>query len=372
LTWPECNPEARGETVDYNSGMETATPIPEETPPRPGVVRRAWRLMLQIGGCGCVTVIALGLVGQIVRDRSLVLALMMYIPLVPVGLGTIVLDLLRRGHSLRPRFLLLGAGVVALVTGAVPMLGSRQPQPAPPRSETITLLHWNMMSGGRFAAQPRWERAAEQILSRRPDVIVLSEAPPDGWLFHSLHRIQRYGWRTVHISSEPGRRYWYKPLVASLWPMEFSGQVPVRNGVAMSVTVTVRGRPLRLLVVDGMSDIPLLRTPFLDDIAAACDRAAADGTRYDVVVGDFNSLGRSVGFDAVRSAAGGYRRASDYSGGWRATWPYPLPVFDIDHVLVHGPVVITGCDIFSSRTLDTDHRGQFVTLALPPNNETSR
>jgi endonuclease/exonuclease/phosphatase family metal-dependent hydrolase len=335
-------------------------------------VRRAWRFALTASAWCAVGAITLGLVGQVARDRSVPLALMMYIPLVPIGLAAVVLDLLRRGRALRPRFAVLGVGLVALVTGAVPMFGVRRPDTAAPGSQTITLLHWNMMSGGRFAAQPRWERAAEQILTRRPDIIVLSEAPPDGWLFHSLHRIQRHGWRTVHVSSEPGRRYWYKPLVASLWPMEFGGEVPVRNGVAMSVRVTVRGRPLRLLVVDGMSDIPLLRTPFLHDVAAACDRAAQDGTPYDVVAGDFNSVGRSIGFDAVRAAAGGYRRASDYCGGWRATWPYPLPVFDIDHVLVHSGTAITACDVFSSRTLDTDHLGQFVTLALPPDTARGR
>jgi endonuclease/exonuclease/phosphatase family metal-dependent hydrolase len=352
--------------------MDTGPATPLEPRPRPGLFRRVWRGALGVASYGCVLAVTLGLAGQVARDRNLALALMMYIPLAPVGLVTIFFDILRRGRSLRPRFALLCAGVVALAAGAFPMLGLHRPDPVPPGSDTITLLHWNMMSGGRFAAQPRWERAAEQILSRQPDVIVLSEAPPDGWLFHSLHRIQRHGWRTVHISSEPGRRYWYKPLVASLWPMEFGGEVPVRNGVAMSVTVTVRGRPLRLLVVDGMSDIPLLRTPFLHDIAAACARAAAEGTPYDVVVGDFNSLGRSIGFDAVRASAGGYRRASDYSGGWRATWPYPLPVFDIDHVLVRQGTAVTGCDLFSSHTLDTDHRGQFVTLGLPPPNATSR
>jgi endonuclease/exonuclease/phosphatase family metal-dependent hydrolase len=153
--------------------------------------------------------------------------------------------------------------------------------------------------------------------------------------------------------------------------MVMEGQVPVRNGVAMAVAVRVRGRPLRLLVVDGISRVTVPRTPFLEDIAAACDAAAKEGRPFDVVVGDFNATGRSVGFDAVRSAAGGYKRASDYSGGWRATWPVPLPLYDIDHVLVRSGAAVTGCDLFSSSTLDTDHRGQFVTLTLTAIDEAS-
>jgi endonuclease/exonuclease/phosphatase family metal-dependent hydrolase len=205
---------------------------------------------------------------------------------------------------------------------------------------------------------------AARILAREPDVIVLSETPPDPLLFATLRRPGN-GWNAVQFHPGPGTRYWYSLLVCSRSPVSLDREVPVRNGSAMAVTVTVRGRPLRLLVVDGMSTIALLRTPFLHDIAAACDAAARDGRPYDVVVGDFNSVGHSIGFDAVRSAAGGYRRASDYCGGWRATWPAPLPVFDIDHVLAHSGVTVGGCEIFSINPLDTDHRGQFVTLGLP-------
>jgi endonuclease/exonuclease/phosphatase family metal-dependent hydrolase len=245
------------------------------------------------------------------------------------------------------------------------MVGVRRPETAPPGATAITLLHWNMQSGGRHAAQPRWDRAAERILSRTPDLIVLSEAPPDGWLFQSLHELGR-GWRTVHIQNEFGGPYWYKPLVCSRWPLRMEGRVPVRNGVAMSVAADVRGRTVRLLVVDGISWPKVLRTPFLDDIAAACQDAARRGRPYDVVVGDFNAVGRSRGFDAVRAATPGYRESAAYSRNWRGTWPYPLPVYDIDHVFVRTGVAITGAELFSPPGLETDHRGHFVQLALPP------
>jgi len=328
-------------------------------------MRRSVHVGVRVLAWTTFVAILLGVVGQLVRDCNLALALCLYIPLPPLGLFAVLLDALRRGRSLRLRFGLTGLGLLALAIGAVPMLGVHSPDVAPEGAAPVTLLHWNMQSGGRLAAEPRWQRAAEQILSRQPDLIVLSEAPPDAWIFRTLKRVNR-GWRTVHISNEAGSPYWYKPLVCSRWPMEMEGQVPLRNGVAMSVAVRVRDRHLRLLVVDGISDPRTVRTPFLHDIAAACDAAAKAGRPYDVVVGDFNSVGRSLGFDAVRSSAGGYKRASDYVGGWRATWPVPLPVYDIDHVLVRKDAGITGCEIFSSHTLDTDHRGQFVTFAPPP------
>ena len=332
---------------------------------RRGLIHGAWRFLLRTVTWITVVVTLLGVVGQVVRDRNIAFAMLMYIPLVPVGLAAVAFDLLRRGRSVRYRFALAGLGVAAAAVGGAPMVGLRSPMPAPPGAERVTLLHWNMQSGGRRAAKPRWERAAEQILARQPDVIILSEAPPDGWLFNSLKKVSR-GWRTVHIANEPEERYWYKPVVCSRWPMKMEGQVPVAYGAAMSVTVTVRGRALRMLVVDGVSWVTVPRKYFLGDITAACEAAAKAGRPYDVIVGDFNAVGRSIGFDAVHAAAGGYARASDYSGEWRGTWPYPLPVYDIDHVLVRRTSAVLGCDLFSSRPGDTDHRGQFVTVGFDP------
>jgi vancomycin resistance protein VanJ len=350
---------------EAGTGFDRPEAMHETPRPRPRLRRRLWRWAVAAVTWAALLGIVLGVIGQLLRDRNLLLALLMYVPIAPLGLVAILFDLAGRGRALRPRFMLTVIGSAGVLVGTIPMLGTKPSDAAVAGGDPLTLLHWNMQSGGRWAAQPRWERAAEQILSRQPDLIVLSEAPPDHWLFHSLHKNGR-GYKTVHISNQPDSRYWYKPLVCSRWPMVMEGQVPVRNGVAMAVAVRVRGRPLRLLVVDGVSQVTVLRTPFLQDIARACDAAAKEGRPFDVVVGDFNAPGRSVGFDAVRSAAGGYKRASDYSGGWRGTWPVPLPVYDIDHVFTRSDAAVTGCEMFSSLRLDTDHRGQFVTLALPP------
>jgi endonuclease/exonuclease/phosphatase family metal-dependent hydrolase len=85
-----------------------------------------------------------------------------------------------------------------------------------------------------------------------------------------------------------------------------------------------------------------------------------------VVVGDFNAVSASIGFENITAAGPGYRPAAEYCGGWRGTWPFPLPMYDIDHALVRGEVAVTASELFSGRGLGTDHRGQFVQIALPP------
>jgi endonuclease/exonuclease/phosphatase (EEP) superfamily protein YafD len=308
----------------------------------------------------------LGATGQVLRDRNVPLALMMYVPLLPGGLWAIVLDLACRGRSVpRVRFGLAAAGAVAAAAAVALMTGNRSPEPAPQDWAQITLLHWNVMWGGDDPSQ--WRESSEQIIRRNPDLVVLSEAPSDDAVANSLSRAGGR-WNVVYITNPPHSGYWYNPMVCSRGPLKLERRFTIRNGAAMSVLAEVKGRTLRLLVVDGKSDPRILRTPMLHDIAAAMNEAAQAGDPFDLVVGDFNSVGRSIGFDAVAAAGGmGYRRAAEYCGGWRATWPAPLPVYDIDHVWIRnslGGARVLGCGLFASRR--SDHRGQFVRLAFPP------
>lgn len=337
----------------------------DSPPPKPsGKVRRF--LLHAVAWLGRLTLLglALGVAGQFIRDRAVPFALMMYVPLVPLGTGAVLLDLAWRGRCLRTgRFVLGGMGLVAAVIGTTSMLGLKPPDPLPAggRHAQVTLLHWNVMWGG---DPVQWDRMAEQIMRRNPDLVVLSEAPSDDMIVDAFNRAGR-GWRAVYITNERGSGYWYNPFVCSRGPLKLERRVPLRNGAGMLVLAEVRGRALRLLVVDGRSNPFLPRTPFLHDIAAACDEAARRGEPVDVIVGDFNAMGKSVGFDAVAASGGsGYRRAAEYSGGWRATWPVPLPLYDIDHAWARNGLSVLGCELFSGGR--TDHRGQIVKLALPP------
>jgi vancomycin resistance protein VanJ len=338
-------------------------PDVQTTPaPRVPLLRRLRRRAVPFLTTGTILVLALGATGQILRDRNVPLALMMYIPLLPLGLWAILLDVSCRGRCVpRMRFALGIAGAIAAACAAALMTGGSPPEPAPPGSAEMSLLHWNVMWGGHDP--PKWRETAAKIVGHDPDLVVLSEAPSDEMVADALSGAGPR-WNVVYITNPPKTRYWYNPMVCSRGPLKIERRVEIRNGAAMSVLAEVKGRTVRLLVVDGKSDPRILRTPMLHDIAAACDDAARRGEPFDVIAGDFNSTGRSIGFDAVANAGElGYRRAATYAG-WRATWPFPLPLFDIDHVWVRNRPRVLGCELFSSRR--TDHRGQFVRLALPP------
>ena len=59
---------------------------------------RRWRSVLSAAPA---VVLIVTMIGQLVRDRALIFALMMYAPVLPVAVGTLAWDLFRRGRSVR-------------------------------------------------------------------------------------------------------------------------------------------------------------------------------------------------------------------------------------------------------------------------------
>jgi endonuclease/exonuclease/phosphatase family metal-dependent hydrolase len=300
--------------------------------------------------------------GFLVRDRHAWLAPLMYLPLGPLGLASAGLDLARRGRGVeRPRFILTAVGLAAIACSCAEMIG-RGPATPDRDGQSIRLLHWNVLWGGRPRTDATWASMEDAIVLRTPDVVVLSEAPPDARV-DSLKRRLGPEWTSTQLEHAPGSPYWYKMVALSRWPVREGRPVAIRNGAALDVRIERPGRPLRLLVVDGQSRPTRPRTPMLQDVAAACRRAAEEGEPYAVLAGDFNAVDRSLGFDAIRREGGGYLAASRHSSGWRGTWPMPLPIYDIDHVWVRSDHPILSCSLFA--TFASDHRGQLVRLAPP-------
>jgi endonuclease/exonuclease/phosphatase family metal-dependent hydrolase len=298
-----------------------------------------------------------GLIGQVIRDRSVLMGILMYLPLLPMGLAALVLDLARSGRALpRSRFALTLLGAVGIGCSATPMFGSGRAGSAYSGEEEVALLQWNVQWGGGWARSWRtWAAQRSEILQRRPDLVILSEAPPDDWLDLLVSDLGPDS-TCVRVAHDPGSRYWFRLAVCSRWPIHLEERVPLPGGAGMSVLARVHGRPLRLLVVDGLSNPCRSRTPFLHAVADACRAAEASGRPFDAVAGDFNSPGRSIGFDPL--AAQGYRLASWFSVGWRGTFPAPLPLYDIDHVWLGARLRVRSCTLFNGPY--TDHRGQLV------------
>ena len=182
-----------------------------------------------------------------IRDRSVATGLMMFIPLMPLGLAALLLDLFRRGRSLlRVRFGLAILGGVAIGWSAISMMGRGAASEGRVGDQEIALLHWNVQwGGGLFRGPVAWKAQRSAIVDRLPDLVVLSEAPPDDWLRQLTVDL---GADTSYVGIFHGPRspYWYRMAVCSRWPLRLEEKIPLPDGSAMSVTAEVRGRRLRL------------------------------------------------------------------------------------------------------------------------------
>ena len=82
---------------------------------------------------------------------------------------------------------------------------------------------------------------------------------------------------------------------------------------------------------------------------------------YNVILGDFNTPSRSLGFPELERLE--YRLTGRSSSGLRGTFPAWLPVYDIDHVWRAKDLGLDSCKFFNGP--HTDHRGQVVRILLP-------
>ncbi len=309
-----------------------------------------------------VSFIIAAVVGHTVRDRTVELGLLMYIPLLPVGLWAILLDLCLKGRSLPTRFSLTLIGLLVSIWGGLVMMGNGGSQIEP--SKLVSVLHWNVHWGG---GKGNWESIRNDIVKRHPDLAIISE-PPSRKKFNLL--LKQMGWSAIKHNKTSKNTL----AVCSAWPSRFERAVKIRNGKAMIVTVTVQKQSLRILAVDGTRNmskrylviskrlLPRWRTPMLKDIVKAISAAQKRGQPIDIVAGDFNAIGISLGFDAFAQVGGGYNLASKFANGWRGTWKSYLPLYDIDHVWVHKRFRAIRTKLFTN--LKSDHREQLVEFQL--------
>lgn len=306
--------------------------------------------------------LAIGAIGQVIRDVSAASALLMYIPILLVGAVAVALDLAWRGRSLpRLRFGLTVAGLAAMSWSAYELTGSGISLEPTSGDREVTVLHWNVQwGGGLFRGPATWAAQREAMVRRKPDFIVLSEAPPGDWL-DRLVADMGPGASYVGIQHDPRKPHWYHLAACSRWPIRLEAHLNLPGGSGMSVVAEVAGRPLRLLVVDGLSSPFRSRLPFLRAIADACRKADASGKPFDLILGDFNTPSRSLGFGELEALD--YRLAGRSAPGWHGTFPAWLPVYDIDHVWLARDLDLGSCTFFNGP--HTDHRGQVVRILLP-------
>ncbi len=342
--------------------MIEATHRNDPPPAPPSWKRRALCWMLNAGAMGLAAMIAAGLVGQFVRDPVPASALLMYIPLPMVGAIALAVDLSCRGRAIsRPRFVLAAMGAAAVAWSSATMLGTGGSEEPRPADREVIVLHENVLwGGGLFRSPQTWSDQRADLLARNPDLIVLSEAPPAEWIASLVHDLGT-GASSVDVRNEPTSPYWYHLVVVSRWPIRLEGSFRFSGGAGMAVEARVDGRRIRLLVVDGMSRPTQSRLPFLGAVAATSREAELAGRPFDLILGDFNTPARSLGFDGLTGL--GYRLAGRFAPGWRGTFPAWVPVYDIDHVWVGSRLRIRSDAFFQGP--HSDHRGQVVHLLVP-------
>lgn len=172
---------------------------------------------------------------------------------------------------------------------------------------------------------------------------------------------QHPGWSIAAAanSSNPDQGYVYSLTVLSRFPVHKQDEWTLPNGHATLFEVELAARTLRVLMVDLHSSPFAPRSPSIREVAQLVE---AHG-HIDLVLGDFNTPARFLGFDALAAAGGGYQLAGRWSGHWRGTWPASmrLPFFDIDHIWVSKRHSIQSSQFFIGYS---DHRGQRVDLRL--------
>lgn len=325
-----------------------------------------FRILGRLLTIATILCILLALSGQIIRDHNVELGLLMYIPLIPLGIWTVFLDLLQKGRGLfffRFSLTLIGLGIITW--GYLSMMGRADVQAIANTYSTnlIKVLHWNVSWGGR--GTNGWNRIRQEIKQQNPDIAIISELPSKS-LFNQL--LEDMGWNARKFYNYENKKH--NPLaVCSSWPVRVERYVRVYRTFAVIMVVTVRGQDLRILAIDGSVNIskrhrlllPRWRMPMLNDIVKTLK--ANKEQPIDIIAGDFNALSLSKGFDEFATAGGGYNLASKFSQDWRGTWKSSLPLYDIDHVWVHKRFQGLRAKLFTNSS--SDHRGQMVVFQLP-------
>jgi endonuclease/exonuclease/phosphatase (EEP) superfamily protein YafD len=305
--------------------------------------------------------LAVTMFGQLLRDRTALIAWIMFVPLPPIALVAVGWDAALRGRALPIRGLFTA---FALACGALALSWQWRPALAPeagaPESQ-LRIVQWNTQWGGRN--RETFSRVLDGIEAQHADIACLSEAP-NTYALERAWAKRHPGWSIAAATDTSNYSYAYNLALLSRYPVQKRAEWVLSNGHAALFDVGLPTRILRALVVDLKSSPRSPRSPSIRQAAQLIEARSRTGAPVDIVLGDFNTPARFLGFDALAAAGGGYRLASLWSGHWRGTWPASmrLPFFDIDHIWVSKSWRIQSSEFFIGYS---DHRGQRVDLRLP-------
>ena len=299
-------------------------------------------------GRGCCALVLLGLVLRLtVRDHLPYLAAVFYALPLPVLLilAGMAVGLMRQQQ--RPRATRVW-GLAALVIACWCIAATCRWQPSPADSpESTRILFWNTCRG-----LVGWERVAEFINSRQPDVAGLVEAGEWSEQRRAFwkqscpgYHVSMLGGGFVCLTKEPAGAGVAVPLPA--------------EGQYRQLDVQSSGQSVTLLIVDIPSNPLSSRRECLHQLAADAD---ALGDRPVIIVGDFNTPSDSAHFHPLRRT---HRHAFETGGrGYAATWPTPLPVLCLDQIWTNRHIEVLSCR--HDWSVASDHRPVLAEIAILP------
>ena len=127
------------------------------------------------------------------------------------------------------------------------------------------------------------------------------------------------------------------------------------NGTYRHVRTQIGEGRVNVILADIQSDPLRSRRQAIEELT----QKAADARGPVILMGDFNTPGDSVHFDALRDT---FENAFDVAGNdYSPTWPLPVPLLQIDHVWVRG-LRVNHCE--HAWAGFSDHRPVVVYLTL--------
>ena len=215
------------------------------------------------------------------------------------------------------------------------------------------VMFWNVSSG-----RLGWDHMVATLKSQNPDVIGLVEI--DSSDSEALVR-----WRESFpdyelTETQGGILLLSKSRIVS----EADGSLG-KGGRYKHVTIETDTGVLHVFIVDIKSDPLMPRRALLEELAKI---TSALGNQPMLVMGDFNTPGDSVHFDALRRS---FDNAFESRGsGYSPTWPIPVPVLQLDHIWVNRQIILSHCT--AKWTLSSDHRPVTAWLRLAPSDDLSQ
>ena len=291
-----------------------------------------------------VLVFALWLVGAVLRDATRWTGLCFYLPSPVVAAALLAGAATARAHG-RARAARILAALAVLPLAAILLLEHRwwrRPQEARGGAPVLRVLHWNVYRGS-----AGWDRAREEILRIRPDLLVLSEPP-----YEPHVRRLAAGLGGAYSVVRPGPFVVMGRGAIDVVP---ATPRPRRRGlVTATLAWTCEDVRVRVLLADLPSSVLVRRDPLLREVLRLARRE-----RADLVVGDFNAPRRSR---AIARLPRGWAHAYEAAGsGWSATWPMPLPLLDLDQCLVGPRLAAVRYELGWVQA--SDHRSQLLDLS---------